>query len=1057
MQKRHSPIENDGDGVRVPVAQGLLCVLRLANHNGPFVLPAAAPDEDPIEVRTQQVVTLGDGLVLDPACPLVVIDWVGVLAPAAVASVCARTVAGCCLMIGDAAQAGAARDLKAAGATDWLAREELTPYWLARTLHSHCAAVLAEGEKQTHLATLHKAMERALRESEAHFRAVIDHTPILLARFDRDMFYRWVHSGLPEYGSQDLLNKRLGEAAPSEASARLRAWVEEVIRTGEGMRTLNEATRPDGSKGLYDLTLEPTLDDKGNVTGVTLAGLDVTATYAIQDALRASERRYRTLVQSTSVGVLRLDGVDGHVVEIAPIWERFSGQHWPDYAYGQWLECVHPDERADVQAMMREVCAGTNSYKTEARFLEVETQMWRWCEIRLSPIAGPSGSVEEWVCVIRDINDRKVAEQQLARHARELETLLDTLPVAVFFAHDARAENITANRMGSALTRVPMGANLSLSAEGPQQSAHFYGRMNGRRVEPHELPMQRAVLTGVDVNEVEVEHVYNDGTVIALYGNARPLLDEAGNVRGGVAAFMDVTERNQLMERLASSEARFVAFMDNLPAQAYMKDAEGRYLFVNQAHVAAGGIAREQWLGRTDAELFPDQDVRAWAAHDQQVIQSEQPNQYTEVAMRAVGPRNLLSVKFPIRTRDGQLRVGGLSFDVTVQRKIEAALVMSEERLRLAVSGGALGMWEWDGKDTLLFNRRMCNFLNLEATDEETAVHSRSVVANVHADDVGQVSSAIAELIALGDGEFRSQVRVPLQNGEQRWLLLVGHLHTVDTHPHMLGVAIDVTESKRAEEVIRRAQEELEQRVELRTRQLAASNSLLRREVDERRQTEARLAEIRSLLARSQEVERMHLAHELHDGPMQELAVLGFELSRAMRSLAESPVARDIASIRDRLQTVNFVLRNVTSDLRPPLLDTFGLVAGISDLVEEAQQRSPEIAITAHLPADETALDDQVNLAIYRVCQQALHNMRRHAQATAVRVELAITDESVLLTVTDNGKGFATPKSWVELARAGHMGVAGMEERMRGIGGTFTLESAPGAGTVVRVVAPRAA
>ncbi len=253
-----------------------------------------------------------------------------------------------------------------------------------------------------------------------------------------------------------------------------------------------------------------------------------------------------------------------------------------------------------------------------------------------------------------------------------------------------------------------------------------------------------------------------------------------------------------------------------------------------------------------------------------------------------------------MRTPAGQKALGAILLDVTEQETTKEALRISEERLRLAIRGGAVGMWDWQGGGTILLSEGICTFLGLEAEGEETAVPASAIIERIHDDDVALVAQSVSELMARGDGEFRVEIRVPAGEDEVNWLLLVGQFHSGGSGPRMLGVAINITETKRAEETVRRAQEELERRVELRTRQLAVTNARLRHEVDERRQAETQLEEIRRLLARGQEAERIRLAHELHDGPMQELATLGFELTRTMRMMDEAAAAQ-IASIRDRL------------------------------------------------------------------------------------------------------------------------------------------------------------
>lgn len=1166
-----SAVPNGTDRVDA-VAAAPLRLLRLTNHDGPFALSATHPAGSAFAVRTQRLETLADVAAEADACDILVVDWKGPLAPVALDAVRTLCNGRPCVVVGDADQAHAEGALLAAGAAEWLARQELTPYWLERTLRRLCAQAEADAEavsvkpkvaddaaragqerlqallnmapvflaeicpdltiawaagklgevpsggpaaqtlgellsgaqcsdveelvqratldddiaeaeitlpgegptllftaRKVHFAgdpfsgvlltawdvDRYKQLERRLRSSDAHFRSVLDRTPMLLARLDTDLRYTWVHSGLTDFPVANLAGKLLAESMPPVAADPLCAWATEVIRTGKGTRTTYKSPVPSGGEAVYDLTLEPTFDARGTVDGVTLASLDVTRTHRLQDALRASERRYRTLVQSTSVGVFRIDGPSGRVLDGAPTWERFSGQKRVDYALGGWVDRVHPDDKETVAACLHEAFGTLTAQRAEVRFLNVASQSFWWCEMRLVPIADDAGTVEEWVCTLRDINDRKVAEQQVARHAEELETLLDILPVAVFFAHDSRAEIITGNRMGSEITRVAPGANISLSAHPDARPAHYHGRVTGRRAETEELPMQYAVLNGVEVNNFELEHVYDDGTVMTLFGNAKPLYDEQGNVRGGIAVFMDITERKRLMENLAASEARFTAFMDNLPAQAYIKDAAGKYIYVNRANIALNNLAPDRWPGLTDAELHPNQDVTAWVANDREVLNTGRPKQFNERFARTDGMHHYLSVKFPMRTPTGEKCVGGVSFDVTVQQRTEAALAISEERLRLAMSGAALGTWDWAGKGEVVVNRRLCNYLKVEAVGEETPVPLPLIQARLHPDDAPVVDQTVSELMARGSGEFRRQVCVQVPDEVTRWLLLVGQLHTIDGNPRMSGVAIDITETKRAEEVIRRAQEELEKRVDLRTRQLAIANQHLRREMDERRTAEAQLEEIRRLLARSRESERMRLAHELHDGPMQELATLGFELTWACKKLGDSPVVSEITSIRDRMRGVNLVLRNFAGDLRPPLLDSFGLVAALDGLIEQLQQRSPELAVTASLPEEEAELDDEVNLAIYRICQQALHNIQRHAEATAVRVALSVTPEAVELTVEDNGHGFETPATWVELAREGHMGIVGMEERARALGGSLSLQSEPGRGTRLSAIAPR--
>jgi signal transduction histidine kinase len=118
-------------------------------------------------------------------------------------------------------------------------------------------------------------------------------------------------------------------------------------------------------------------------------------------------------------------------------------------------------------------------------------------------------------------------------------------------------------------------------------------------------------------------------------------------------------------------------------------------------------------------------------------------------------------------------------------------------------------------------------------------------------------------------------------------------------------------------------------------------------------------------------------------------------------------------------------------------------------------EKHPDLEIGLHLTPDGHALPEQMRLALFRIYQHALDNVLKHADASHVLVRFAIDESQVVLEVRDNGQGFDVPRRWINLARRGHLGVVGARERAEAIGGCLKVESAPGEGTVVRVMAPR--
>jgi PAS domain S-box-containing protein len=226
-------------------------------------------------------------------------------------------------------------------------------------------------------------------------------------------------------------------------------------------------------------------------------------------------------------------------------------------------------------------------------------------------------------------------------------------------------------------------------------------------------------------------------------------------------------------------------------------------------------------------------------------------------------------------------------------------------------------------------------------------------------------------------------------------------------------------------------------------------------DITERKHTEAELARVRHRLAQSREEERRYLAQELHDGPVQDLHGIDFQLSLLANTLQNEEQARELAELQEMVHHTIQTLRTTCQDLRPPTLAPFGLEAAIRSRAENFQQAHPEIALELDLMTDGQTLPEHVRLALYRVYEQALHNVVQHAGARRVRVTFRLEAERVVLEVEDDGRGFEVPRHWFELARGGHLGLVGAAERAEMTGGRLDVRSAPGQGTTLSVIVPR--
>jgi signal transduction histidine kinase len=213
------------------------------------------------------------------------------------------------------------------------------------------------------------------------------------------------------------------------------------------------------------------------------------------------------------------------------------------------------------------------------------------------------------------------------------------------------------------------------------------------------------------------------------------------------------------------------------------------------------------------------------------------------------------------------------------------------------------------------------------------------------------------------------------------------------------------------------------------------------------------------------EDERTRIAHDLHDGPVQQLAVLNYDVYRARKRLADlggqlgdGAVMGDLQRTDAVLETVEKglgqetrVLRHLMSALRPPVLDNRGFNEALGEHAMRFEQETG-IAVDVGLGL-EARLPPEVETILYRITQESLNNVAKHAKAGQVKVTVEQQEGTVRLRVRDDGVGFDAGNT-AQLLREGHYGLAGMRERASLVGGTFEVGSIPGHGTTIEVRLP---
>ncbi len=468
---------------------------------------------------------------------------------------------------------------------------------------------------------------------------------------------------------------------------------------------------------------------------------------------------------------------------------------------------------------------------------------------------------------------------------------------------------------------------------------------------------------------------------------------------------------------LAASRDAYRDLAENVRDYIWAIDLEGRWTYLNAAFERFLGGANGSLIGQSGAALT----VTHPGAHDvyeeiRRFVAGHTPGPLRFVFDLPSGLRWVETLPSGVYAADGTLvGIRGVSRDITERMVIDTQLRESEAKFRMVAEAMAIPVFLVRGTQILYVNAASVRMLGYSEA-EQLAVPFWHLI---HPDDRPRVV-ARAETRQRGEPIPPAQeYRVVTKSGEPRWVQFDAVLIDYQGAPAILGNVIDVTERKLAEEALRASLAELQ-----------ASEERLR------------LLSQRQVAIR--EDERKRIGFDLHDGVCQELIGVGI-LIASVRERLRPDAADAAAAIGRAVGYVNDVvehLRVLARELRPMILHDLGLEASLGSLA--AGLSTPERPVTVELAAPIPRLAEDVELAVYRIAQEALTNAVRHADAQAIVVSVTARNGHLRLAVTDDGRGFDP------VARSPQaLGLAGMQERATALGGRLTIASGPGAGTTV--------
>jgi len=401
-------------------------------------------------------------------------------------------------------------------------------------------------------------------------------------------------------------------------------------------------------------------------------------------------------------------------------------------------------------------------------------------------------------------------------------------------------------------------------------------------------------------------------------------------------------------------------------------------------------------------------------------------------------------------------------FQIRAREHTEKALSESESRLRMILDNNPyfMAVRDEDGV-VLLANRRYAEFYGT-TEDRIMGVPLKELHEAVGMDpqELLQTLAADREVISSGAPMFGRE-RVFEQNGDLRWFRVSRiPVNMNGGNRCVLMIAGEMTRQIRAEEAMQRSHEELERRVEERTADLVKANDDLKKAISAHEKVEEALSDHRTKLQNLSagllsllEEERTRISREVHDELGQSLTALKFDLSAMAKNLPEDQTVFDgkTGSMVKQVESILETVKKISRDLRPGILDDLGLPTAIEWQAKQFHERTGIPCRVALFPRD-MEIDPERSTAIFRIFQEALTNVVRHARATDVKAALENRDGLLTLEVRDNGRGITQ----VQVSGSKSLGLIGIRERVRQLNGDVLIEGSPSAGTVIRVAIPAA-
>jgi PAS domain S-box-containing protein len=736
---------------------------------------------------------------------------------------------------------------------------------------------------------------------------------------------------------------------------------------------------------------------------------DITERKHAEQALRESEERFRELAENIHEVFWMSDPENTRMIYISPAYEAIWGRTRKAlYASpASWTEAIHPEDKermARARAHFAQGVPHDNTY----RIVRPDGSV-RWIRDRGFPVLDERGVVVRFAGIAEDITEHKIAEEELKKEKEILATIFDNIPVLVGFvgADGVRLVNPEWERA--------MGWTLK---ELQEQSVDIFAEAYPDLSYRQEVLGFVAAATG---EWADLKIRVRDGRVIDAACAVVHLSDGTK-----VAIAQDITERKRAEEAQRESQLQYETLVQSIDGIVWEADPKTfMFTFVSKQAERILGYPLEQWF--EGPSFWPDRmhpDDRDWAVKfcvDSTARGEDHQFEYRMISAdgRVVWLNDIVTLHIG---PDQSVTLRGLMVDITERKLADAALRDSEERFRELAENINEVFFVWDateGASRLLYVSPAYATIWGRSCESLYSSH-QSWKEALHPDDKKWVLAELSNSALEKINDLTYRIVRPDQS--VRWIRdRIFPVHDENgVVVRLAEITVDITENKLAEEELRQVNEQL-------------------------RVLSRRLFQV-------QEDERRHLARELHDEIGQALTAIKINLEsiESIEGGTQSVRLEETSTLLDNLLRQ---VRQISLDLHPSLLDDLGLAPALRSLLDQ-QARRARLRGQFYAAEPLENIDPEIQTTGFRIAQEAITNVLRHAKAQSVGVHLQTESGQLQMKIVDDGRGF----DLAEVERRAHQeasfGLMGMRERAALVGGRVEIISSSNKGTTVEVSLP---